>query len=420
MKQALESFSKALLEYQTKLHKQEGYYNEHSYLYFDRLTYIEHEGLYDITWYTGDYGFQSTSKTELETARILDISEDEESLDYFEQGLDCLLELVMEHPDTVRSLSFLNPHNNGYNGTANWDFIRLAESEVVLPNLQTFKVQLYEVGDHNYSVIGDIDRDGNKQVTQLLAKMPNLVEVQLPTPPDADFFKMEFPKLQYMKVQGGYDSKNFIKNLAKSPLLGKIRLDFMDCLLDDDFSSMSDSEREHYEKITAQEEAIKNAANPKAMREEVERQRLKDAGFTKEEIALEMDKPNRKETLRLLRITEETEQDVQDAMNYYDETGRWLENGEYDPENDFDENYDDFEDEFEESATHTKRTSFEDYQALVTSTYVRESWHFTLREHYLAQEELIKLHKANPNMQFLYVPTPVEYYLSHKFKDNLK
>jgi hypothetical protein len=207
--------------------------------------------------------------------------------------------------------------------------------------------------------------------------------------------------------------------LAKSPLLGQISLDFMDCLLDDDFSSMSDSEREHYEKITAQEEAIKNAANPKAMREEVERQRLKDAGFTKEEIALEMDKPNREETLRLLRITEETEQDVQDAMNYYDETGRWLQNGEYDPENDFEENYDDFEDELEESPTHTKRTSFEDYQALATSTYVRESWHFTLREHYLTQEELIKLNKANPNMQFLYVHTPNDFYLSHKFKHHL-
>jgi len=412
MKQVLEDFSKAITDYQTKLLKQEGHFNEQSYLEFDRLTFIEYDDLYDITWYTGNYGFQSTSKKHLENPKT-DSFINDSYLDYYEYGLDWLIDILIENGNKIRSLTFLNPHNFGYNGCANWDFIRLVESNVVFPNLQILKVQLYEVGDHNQSFIGNLNEDGNKQVTQLLEKMPNLVEVEIPGTPDSDFFKINFSALRYMKVQAGFDSKHFIKNLSHSPLLGQISLDFMDCMLDDENPStkISDEEKEHYKKIKVQETYVANSDNPKEARKEIERQRLKEAGYEDAEIEFEIDKPNREKSIALLKQFCENEEEIKEALEYYDEGGRWLENGEYDWENDFDANYE----AFEESPTRDKRTALEDYKMLLQSKYIKESWHFKLREHYLTQEELKELHELNPKIQFLHIPTAEDYYLSHRF-----
>ena len=130
---------------------------------------------------------------------------------------------------------------------------------------------------------------------------------------------------------------------------------------------------------------------------------------------MQIDRPNREETLRLLRITEDSEREVKELMDYYDQTDRWLENGEYDWDNDYDEKARARHDDDEESETHNLKTAFEDYKTLMQSKYIPENWHFTLREGYLSQEQLKELNTLNSNIQFLYVPTKECYYLSHKF-----
>ena len=64
-----------------------------------------------------------------------------------------------------------------------------------------------------------------------------------------------------------------------------------------------------------------------------------------------------------------------------------------------------------------KAQAFEDYKALFQSKYIKNRMHFTLRESYLSQEQLFELHQLNPEIQFLYVPTSEDYYVSHRFKD---
>ncbi len=111
----------------------------------------------------------------------------------------------------------------------------------------------------------------------------------------------------------------------------------------------------------------------------------------------------------------------------YDYDKRWLEDGSVNPDyikeqeksylSMYDGNlFDDIE-TFEESPTQDKRTPFEDYKALVQSKYITESWHFKLRECYLSQEQLKELNALSSHIQFLHIPTPSDYYLSHKFSE---
>ena len=77
----------------------------------------------------------------------------------------------------------------------------------------------------------------------------------------------------------------------------------------------------------------------------------------------------------------------------------------------------DFEiDEFELSETYGKPTPFEDYKVFFKSPYLQDRMHFTLRESQLTKEQLFELQKLK-DIQFLYVPTYSDFYVSHKMKD---
>lgn len=422
MKSTLEQFNQYLLDLQcSEIEENENMSKWFNYHYADKISFSEYQGFYDIIWFSGNSSTTAYSKGDQKKYLPNNIQqccenncENEESCDceYEGQGLSWFIDIILAHPDKIRSLTFTGT-DSGCNGLREWSFNRLLENDVVFPNLSEFKVQLHEVGDHNLNVISDDNAtEDHTHVTQLLAKMPNVVSIELPTTPDKDFFSMQFPSLRSIKVQACYDSNNFIQNLANSPLLSKISLDFTDVWHDDELSYVNPKDKELGNKLLKKQEMIDNADDPKAAKRAEEYKLLKAAGFSEEEIALALDNPSREETLRLLKIISEDEEELNDTMAYYDSIDKWDENGEAYPEEELS-----FEDEYQPSKTYQKRTSVEDYTALFQSKYMTDKFHFKLRESYLAEDELFALQNANKNIQFLHIPTQGDYYISHRMQD---
>ena len=134
---------------------------------------------------------------------------------------------VQENADKISKLKFYGP-DAGANGTRSWDFSRLIESDVTFPNLIDFEVALTDPGDHNISIIElQSNYEESGVVARLLAKMPNVISVRVPSAPDKSFFEVENHSLRNLVVQAGYDHQNFIENLASSNNLTELMaLDF--------------------------------------------------------------------------------------------------------------------------------------------------------------------------------------------------
>lgn len=132
-----------------------------------------------------------------------------------------------EYAERIRSLRFDSP-DEGANGTNNFDFSTLIESDVIFTNLRNFSVKLTKLEDHNGTIIGDIyEEDG--QVARLIQKMPNLLSLQIPSAPNSNFFDLGNHPLELLTVQTGFDHQNFILSFSESNCFPKLRyLDFTD------------------------------------------------------------------------------------------------------------------------------------------------------------------------------------------------
>lgn len=131
----------------------------------------------------------------------------------YNYGYAALLDFltVQENADKILSLVF-DSEDEGANGVNEWRFDRLFNSDVTFPNLEEFKVRLTNPGDHNTSTINYDEEDGT--VAKLVAKMPALKVLQVPSAPNASFFELEHSSLQYMVIQSGWDNQSFLENLA--------------------------------------------------------------------------------------------------------------------------------------------------------------------------------------------------------------
>ena len=143
----------------------------------------------------------------------------------------CLLDLLceQENAEKVIALTFDGP-DEGANGTNGWDFNRIINSGVTFPNLESFKVKLTDIGDHNQSIIdsgGTMNEDG--MIARLLRKMPDLTTLAVPSAPDKSFFEIGRHPLRELVVQAGYSQQGFIENLAESDNFYQLQaLDFSD------------------------------------------------------------------------------------------------------------------------------------------------------------------------------------------------
>lgn len=117
----------------------------------------------------------------------------------------------------LRSLSLAGP-DQGANGTKSWNLEPLVAHQSSFERLELLAVQQNGLGDHNRSVIGDMYEE-NGVIAKVLARAPRMRSLQVPSAPDASFFKVHAPSLQFLSVDAGYDTQNFIANLAKSSAL---------------------------------------------------------------------------------------------------------------------------------------------------------------------------------------------------------
>jgi hypothetical protein len=118
--------------------------------------------------------------------------------------------------------------DEGANGTFYWDFTELNRSSVVFPNLTTFFVEPHHDDWHNHPVIAEmLEEEG--MIGRLLAQMPNLREMTVPSAPDASFFQVGQRPLSTLRVEAGYDHQNFILNFSRSSCFPSLEmLDFSD------------------------------------------------------------------------------------------------------------------------------------------------------------------------------------------------
>lgn len=194
-----------LLELQKKIYQEESQEYEFFIEYSSRLFFFPVGQFYDLYFY-GDGNSDSEA---------------------FRMFLEFICK--QENADRIVSMRFGGP-DEGANGTKNWDFEQVANSNVMFPNLKRFDVQLSDYADHNRSIIGkDYYEDGI--IAKLLVKMPALVSLSVPSAPDKSFFEIACHPLEDLRLQAGYDNQNFIRNLAQSNnFQSLISLDYSDVM----------------------------------------------------------------------------------------------------------------------------------------------------------------------------------------------
>ncbi|ANH61438.1 hypothetical protein [Dokdonia donghaensis] len=164
----------------------------------------------------------------------------------FNFGFCAFQDFLIENPDKVISLIFSGP-DAGANGTRDWNFSRIINSNVIFDNLKIFKVALTEVGDHNQSVIGEYGEE-NGMIAKLTAKMPKIEELKLPSAPNEEFFKIQNPNIRHLTIQAGYGHQNFIENLANSTNITNLTsLDYAEPF--DHFGDLEDDEFTSFESL---------------------------------------------------------------------------------------------------------------------------------------------------------------------------
>ncbi|MEC4113434.1 hypothetical protein [Myroides pelagicus] len=196
------------------------------------------------TYYNREYPFSLSYSPRISFAKLGEFYE----LNYFGDGYDeditlspdeieqnddldfafcAVLDFIIAHPNSFVSLNFNGP-DAGANGVRNWNFNRLVESGVVLSHVKSFKVGLTNMGDHHVTLIGEYDLEEGV-IAKLVAKMPKLKVLQMPSAPDKSFFELDNLKIEELVIQSGLNHQNFVTNLSRSKNMRSLRLlDFTD------------------------------------------------------------------------------------------------------------------------------------------------------------------------------------------------
>ena len=120
-----------------------------------------------------------------------------------------------EIASVIGSLSLRSHSDLGVNGTRNWDLWMLVHGAVVFPNLRSFSVEQNNPDGQNRVIVG-ADYDESGVLGRLLRKSPALEKLTVPSAPDRSFFELKSHPLRFLNVDAGYDTQDFIGNLAAS------------------------------------------------------------------------------------------------------------------------------------------------------------------------------------------------------------
>jgi len=142
----------------------------------------------------------------------------------YEEPFEIFLDLLAEQAIArkVISIEIAGP-DEGANGTRNWDFTRLCGTNTSFPALKSFTVEPSPPNYHNQTIIAaDYDEDG--QTANLLARMPAIELLAIPSAPQLRFCQTGSETLQELRVASGYNNENLIQNLVDFPRFPNLRL----------------------------------------------------------------------------------------------------------------------------------------------------------------------------------------------------
>lgn len=185
--------------------------NEYFPLYSPKFSFFKAGELYEMEFYGSGYDEEPyTPSSEL----------DADTNVYFAK----FTELISE-PNVANRLLGLkfDGADTGANGSNEWDFSRLIASGMKFENLAYFHVAQTGLAEHNHRVISENSSlEERGQIARLLALMPALRSLVLPSAPDQSFFEREHG-LVHLSVQMGYDKQDFVRNLAQSSNLSRLK-----------------------------------------------------------------------------------------------------------------------------------------------------------------------------------------------------
>ena len=141
----------------------------------------------------------------------------------FEEAYHCLCDAIIDErvSGKLASLRLSSPMDEGANGTRNWDLSPLLKAGE-FPALRVLKIEQNVPESHNRVIVGSIyDEEG--VLGALLHKSPRLESLVVPSAPDISFFEIKHQWLRFLSVDAGYDTQNFIQNLADSQSFPSLR-----------------------------------------------------------------------------------------------------------------------------------------------------------------------------------------------------
>ncbi|MDQ2730186.1 MAG: hypothetical protein M3Y56_00885 [Armatimonadota bacterium] len=147
----------------------------------------------------------------------------------FDESYDDFLQLLSDREVAaeLKSIVFSGP-DEGANGTRNWDLTKLLDGGAEFPRLTSFTIESTALEHHNRTIVAS-DYDEGGQIARLLAMMPQVRCLAVPSAPNAEFFELGSRPLVSLRVDSGYDHQNFIYNLSQSSSFPNLRvLDFGD------------------------------------------------------------------------------------------------------------------------------------------------------------------------------------------------
>jgi hypothetical protein len=120
-----------------------------------------------------------------------------------------------EIAERIRYLALASP-DIGANGTNDWDIAPLLGGSAIFSAMETFVIRLNQPGDHNGIIVSShATHEEDGVIARLVERSPHLKHLTMPSAPDASFFAVKNNCIEYLNIDAGFDTQNFIHNLAR-------------------------------------------------------------------------------------------------------------------------------------------------------------------------------------------------------------
>jgi hypothetical protein len=112
--------------------------------------------------------------------------------------------------------------DEGVNGTKAWDLTPLATIAATFANLRYLLIEQNRPTDHNRSIIGETYEEAGI-LAKIASKAPMLTQLTAPSAPSSAFFSVGLERLEYLSIDAGFDTQDFILHLSQSTNVPHLR-----------------------------------------------------------------------------------------------------------------------------------------------------------------------------------------------------